>query len=272
MQSKIKATLIVGVVFLMTLIAMGLVANSPLGRWEIQVLGRPFLVNLVMMAVPLLVIAGTRQSLAAYGIVLTPFKYHLSVALTCALPVAVAAVANVFLDYRRWEGALPLIAISVALLLCLAWLLRNRPSAGVLTLAAFVLLPASGYWTTSGPSVGKAISAFLFFLFFIGPAEEILFRGYIQSRLNQAFGRPYRFFGVNWGLGAVVTALFFGLMHFLNLTSLYKGQADFQVWWGLWTFFGSLTFSFVREKTGSVLAPAILHGFPQAIAYPLLGL
>jgi hypothetical protein len=76
MQSKIKATLIVGGVLLTTLIAMGAVANSLLGRWKIQVLGRPSLVNLVMMAVPLLVIVAPRQSLAAYGIVLTPFKYH----------------------------------------------------------------------------------------------------------------------------------------------------------------------------------------------------
>lgn len=38
--------------------------------------------------------------------------------------------------------------------------------------------------------------------------------------------------------------------------------------WGLWTFFGGLLFSFMRERTGSVLAPAILHGFPQGVSYP----
>ena len=108
----------------------------------------------------------------------------------------------------------------------------------------------------------------MFYLCFAGPAEEILFRGYIQSGLNQLFGKPFRFFGVAWGCGALGAALLFGLMHVINLASLYRGQVDLQLVWGLWTFFGGLVFSFVREKTGGVLAPTILHRFPQAMAYP----
>jgi membrane protease YdiL (CAAX protease family) len=41
--------------------------------------------------------------------------------------------------------------------------------------------------------------------------------------------------------------------------------------WGFWTFFGSFVLSYVREKTGSIVAPALLHGLPQAIAVALLG-
>jgi membrane protease YdiL (CAAX protease family) len=36
--------------------------------------------------------------------------------------------------------------------------------------------------------------------------------------------------------------------------------------WGFWTFFGGLVKGFVREKSGSILAPALLHGLPEAIA------
>ncbi|MCJ7825332.1 MAG: hypothetical protein MUP44_10565 [Anaerolineales bacterium] len=43
-------------------------------------------------------------------------------------------------------------------------------------------------------------------------------------------------------------------------------------WWGLWTFSGGLVLAFVREKTGGIVAPAILHGLPQGIAYAFLGL
>ena len=42
---------------------------------------------------------------------------------------------------------------------------------------------------------------------FVGFGEENLYRGYMQSRLNEAFGRPYRFFGVPFGWGVFVTAL-----------------------------------------------------------------
>ena len=41
---------------------------------------------------------------------------------------------------------------------------------------------------------------------------------------------------------------------------------------GLWTTFGGLTFGYIRERTGNVLAAALLHGLPQALAAALLGL
>lgn len=42
---------------------------------------------------------------------------------------------------------------------------------------------------------------------FSGFGEEFVFRGYVQSRLNQAFGRPLRLFGIQFGVGLIV-ALF----------------------------------------------------------------
>ncbi|MDH7561736.1 MAG: CPBP family intramembrane metalloprotease, partial [bacterium] len=98
------------------------------------------------------------------------------------------------------------------------------------------------------------------------------FRGYIQSRLNAAFGKPFRFFGVTWGWGLVITAALFGLMHVANIGSFIDHQWEAEWWWGFWTFFSGLVFGFVREKSGNIIAPAILHGLPQALAYAALGL
>jgi membrane protease YdiL (CAAX protease family) len=36
------------------------------------------------------------------------------------------------------------------------------------------------------------------------------------------------------------------------------------------TFFGGFIFSYIREKTGSIVAPAIVHGLPQAPVYLLI--
>ncbi len=121
-------------------------------------------------------------------------------------------------------------------------------------------------------TLGNGISAFVFYLFFVGLGEELLFRGYIQSRLNAAFGRPFQFYGVCWGWGIVITAVLFGLMHVINTGSIaIKGDWQPAPWWGFWTFFASFVSGFVREKTGSIAAPAILHGLPQAIASAFLG-
>jgi len=112
----------------------------------------------------------------------------------------------------------------------------------------------------------------IFFLLFVGVGEELLFRGYIQSRLNKAFGCPYRFFGIDWGWGAITASLLFGLMHlFARGSNPFLGQYQLTPWWALWTFFGRLPSALVRQKTGSIIAPAILHGLPRALAHALLG-
>jgi membrane protease YdiL (CAAX protease family) len=74
---------------------------------------------------------------------------------------------------------------------------------------------------------------------------------------------------VPWGWGLVLTSLLFGFTHVLNVDAA-TGQTGWYWGWGLWTTFGGLTFGYVRERTGNVLAPALLHGLPQALAASLL--
>jgi membrane protease YdiL (CAAX protease family) len=40
--------------------------------------------------------------------------------------------------------------------------------------------------------------------------------------------------------------------------------------WVLWTFFGGFVFSYLRQKTNGILAPAVVHGLPQALVYLFL--
>ena len=75
-----------------------------------------------------------------------------------------------------------------------------------------------------------------------------------------------------WGWGILIASALFGLMHVLNPGSLVTGFWRLSWGWGFWTFFSGLVFGFTREKTGSIVAPVLLHGLPQAIAYAFLGL
>lgn len=91
-------------------------------------------------------------------------------------------------------------------------------------------------------------------LIFVAFLEEFFFRGYVQSRLNDCFGKPFRFQNVEFGAGLLLAAAVFGLFHPLTV-------ADESPWaWALWTGAGGLIFGFVREKSGAVVAPTILHG------------
>ena len=62
------------------------------------------------------------------------------------------------------------------------------------------------------------------------------------------------------------------MMHVLNIGSFVTGHWQLALWWGVWNIAAGLVLGIVREKTGSIIASAILHGLPQAIAYAFLGL
>jgi membrane protease YdiL (CAAX protease family) len=270
MATKVKAILEVVTVFGITWLLMAAVVISPVFEWERQVTNRAFLVYTVMIAFPLLLLVVSRRNLASYGISLKNLKYHLDVALTAFVPVAIASVPLMFLDYTRWDGALILAVIEIVVLFVLGRLLKNKLTGNGILIGGVLLIINSSL--ASKATLGNSISALVFYVFFLGLGEELLFRGYIQSRLNTAFGRPFQFFGVNWGLGIIITSVLFGFMHVLNLGSLAIGDWKLSWSWGVWIFFAGFVFSFVREKTGSIVAPSLLHGLPQAIAYSFLGL
>jgi uncharacterized protein len=262
---KAKALTEVVVVFSLALLLIALVGLSPLGAWERQVLKYNFAEYAVMIAVPLLVIAVARRNRAAYGLSFQNLRYHLDIAATAFLPVALSFVPISFFDYKQWNGALVMAAVEIALLFALGWLLKRkstRNETGLLA-GAFLVIVWSNF--TPKVSLGHAVSAFVFYILLLGFGEELLFRGFIQSRLNGAWGRPFQFFGISWGWGILMASILFGLMHVINTGSLIVGDWQPEPWWGLWTFFAGFVSGFVRQKTGSVVAPAILHGPPQAI-------
>lgn len=73
----------------------------------------------------------------------------------------------------------------------------------------------------------EVVSTVVWQFLFSGFGEEMLYRGYIQSRVNQEYGSPYEVLGARFGPG-----LFFGLIY---------------------------------ERTGSLLASGIAHGLPDAV-------
>lgn len=88
----------------------------------------------------------------------------------------------------------------------------------------------------------------------VGLSEEFFFRGYLQTQMNAAYGRPRRFLGAPWGRGLIYAALLFGLCHIVtgDLTRMRVA------------FFG-LFAGWLRERTGSIAVPAAYHGFANLL-------
>lgn len=83
----------------------------------------------------------------------------------------------------------------------------------------------------------------------VGLSEEFFFRGYLQTQFNHCLGRPWRFLGASWGPGLIAAAVLFGVCHLVtgDITRL-------QV-----VFFG-LFVGWLRERTGTIVVPALYHG------------
>lgn len=85
--------------------------------------------------------------------------------------------------------------------------------------------------------------------------EEVFYRGYAQGRLATVFRRRWRFLGADLGWHIPVASALFAVSHLVAIPAPFR----------LAVFFPGLLFGWLRERTGSVLAPAILHALSNVL-------
>lgn len=113
------------------------------------------------------------------------------------------------------------------------WLVPTQTSSGL------------GQIIMSNPSLALVVGVLSVVL--IAPAEELLFRGAIQGRLGQAFGR--------WGTIGGASTLF-GAWHLLNFTGSVIGAVLAAAVIGA----VSLLWGYAYERTGNFAVPVLTHG------------
>lgn len=86
-------------------------------------------------------------------------------------------------------------------------------------------------------------------VFFVAIPEEFFYRGYLQTRLDEAYGRPWNVFGTYVGPGLLITCVLFAFGHSFVILQ----------WWHVFIIFPSLAFGWLRARTGGVLAGAYFH-------------
>ncbi|MCY4730216.1 CPBP family intramembrane metalloprotease [Natronomonas gomsonensis] len=90
----------------------------------------------------------------------------------------------------------------------------------------------------------------------IGPGEELLFRGIIQSRLRETFSAP---------VGLALATAIFAAAHAGSLSGPTSGVALTITL----LFFPGLVFAITYEMTDNVVVPAIIHGLYNATLFAL---
>lgn len=85
--------------------------------------------------------------------------------------------------------------------------------------------------------------------------EEVLFRGYLQSRFDARWRPRWRLFGATFGPGLLLAAALFALGHL----AIEPGPQRLAV------FFPGLLFGWLRARTGTVVAPIVVHGLSNVL-------
>ena len=88
-------------------------------------------------------------------------------------------------------------------------------------------------------------------LLLIALPEEAFYRGYLQSRLDEAWPKRVRVLGAEVGPGLLVASVIFAVGHFVTIPVAPR----------LAVFFPSLLFGWLRARTGGIGASLTFHAF-----------
>lgn len=221
-----------------------------LGEWE-GAAGTNFIPGMAMVAMTVGALLVGRRRFEPYGLGVRRWPQDLNLGLACAtVVIAVAAVALGVTGYRydpnrppdpngppqlmRTLGSPVIGLLALLALLVLFRLARGKPhTPPAVSLAILVALLAVPPLLAAYLHRSAVWLAVLWNFLGCGFGEEVFFRGYIQSRVDAGFGRPWRVLGCVVGPGLIMSSLLFGLIHALNTVDYFGGRWDFGWWYGL---------------------------------------
>ncbi|NOH02489.1 MAG: CPBP family intramembrane metalloprotease [Chloroflexi bacterium] len=257
------------------------IALRPTGidQWQHETLGWSYTGMLIFVGIPALVIWLTRRNWAEYGFSLADWQTNLDIGIKAYLVrlipygIGVGGAAWLALDANKISGGAFVALTEVVGVAVMLWVLnRQKPvksgRGNVIVTVALLLFPI-GVALAMNKLSAIVVSTVVWQFVFSGFGEEFVWRGYVQSRLNQAFGRPMRMFGIQFGAGLIVASLLFGLLHAFNTYDPVIGFASLSWGWALSSSAAGLFFGLIREKTGTLVAPSIAHGLPDAVGEAL---
>lgn len=254
--------------------------STPIVLWEKQNLGWVYTVMLLWIGITALMMLLTRRKWAEYGLSSmhwqTNFDIGVKAYVVRFLPIVIGTGGAAWLGLKSNKpGEVAYVSVIwVIALAVMVWLLNRQKvqksgRANIIAASIFLFLPI-GLALALGKLDWVIVSTVIWQFVFSGFGEEFIYRGYFQSRLNQAFGRPVHLCGIQFGIGLIVASLLFGLLH---VFASYDPAIGFSslAWSRLWgNFLAGLFFGVIREKTGTLIAPGIAHGLPDAVGEGLM--
>ena len=274
-RSVVEAVAVFAAVAALQYLAPGV---AQLARWETRVLGESFFLGLLTVAVPLMALVASKGSLEEYGLAVFDWRASLSRGLTgylyLLLPNLVLFLMTVtlagvtFLPVSLFVSGVTLLAMFLALgHLSLGGSPRTRRDLAIISIllgAPLILSAVLGSLTI------RLASAVVWELVFGGVAEEVLYRGYVQSRVNEGYGRPWSFMGVGFGPGLLVSSVLYGLAGAMSGFRPWRDTYVLSLPVGVHGLALGLFLGFLREATGDIGASSVANGLSGAMGRLLM--
>lgn len=170
----------------------------------------------------------------------------------------------------NWQGKILALAVTlgVASHPAFGWrrsgltLVQNREGRTATCIVALVVIAVFTALALSMETPPHDTEALAFQLTMPGLEEEPFYRGVLLLALNEAFRGTRRMLGTQLGWGAILSSALFGLVHAFGYSD---GAFGFDWMTMLLTAVPALILIWLRERTGSVLLPILLHNFGNSI-------
>lgn len=165
----------------------------------------------------------------------------------------------------NWEGKLLALAASLAVAGVLGWrrcgvTWRQADLKAPLIVAGLYALLFVGL-ALAFPNEPASAETMAFQLSMPGLEEELFYRGVLLLVLDRAFAGRVRLLGVDWGWGAALSCVLFGLAHAFSVT---PSGVSFEPLYFALTTGPSFIAVWVRLRTGSILLPVLMHNVGNA--------
>lgn len=171
----------------------------------------------------------------------------------------------------NWQGKALALTATLALMAMPAFGFRNagltlgQTPGSLKRVWPFALLYAAFFVAiaVAFPGGGSTTEEIAFQLTMPGLEEELFYRGLLLLALDRAFMGKKRFLGVDWGWGAFLSCVLFGLTHAFGFS---HGHYSFDAITMALTAIPALLAVRIRLRTGSLLLPVLLHNFGNSIS------
>jgi membrane protease YdiL (CAAX protease family) len=130
----------------------------------------------------------------------------------------------------------------------------------VLALAAWALVVG-----LKSPKGQPDISVLIYLGVMPGLNEELIYRGFLLAILNKLMPPKFTLFGASVGWGVIATSLLFGLLHGVWFDSSLAIHLDLIALQN--SIISGFVFGWLREGTGSLLAPIVAHGLEDVLFF-----